>query len=236
MHKSILHKSIHMNLPSIVLASALAFVARAETRLASGHADIGVGYHGGFDLHVHQEEPFEAEYAPDEVTFVVGEAARTTSPGGLFAASLGPAGSVAWVLSTSPQPDLPFIGFGTEELAQDDWLGNISLTLSGFSGPGNLAVWSVGAFGNTEVAIDTTRGAGLPNSLSLAPGTHAHYNLGFSQPGLYEVSCVASGTHATDGVASGAGTYRFEVVPEPSTWALLGLGGAVALFAARRRP
>lgn len=220
-----------------LLASVLALAARADVRLSSGHADIGVGYAAGtFDLHVHQEEPEEAEFEPGETTFVVGDAARTTSPGGAFASGLGPIGTPSWVLPTSPSPDLPFIGFGTEELDPADWLGNIELTLSGATGPGNVVVWNVGAFGNANIAIDSTRGPGVPNGLSLLPGTHTHYNIGFSQPGLYEVSLTATGTHATDGAVGGTGTYRFEVVPEPSTWALMGVGGALALMAARRRP
>jgi len=75
-----------MDKPLILLASAMALAARADVRLYNGHADIGVGYYDGhLDLHVHQEEPFEAEYEPGEVTFVVGNAAKTLSPGGIFA-------------------------------------------------------------------------------------------------------------------------------------------------------
>lgn len=225
-----------MNKPLILLATALALAARADVRINNGHADIGMGYHDGqLGLHVHQTVPIEAEHPPGEVTFVVGDAAKSTSPGGIFASALGEAGSPVWVLPTSPNPDLPFIGFGTEELAPADWLGSVSLTLSGFSGPGNMAVWSIGAFGNASLAIDSTRAAGLPNGLSLMPGTHAHYNIAFSQPGLYEVSLEAMALHATDGTVAGSGTYRFEIVPEPSTYALLAFGGAAALALRRRR-
>jgi surface-anchored protein len=226
-----------MNKPLILLASALALAARADVRMYNGHADIGVGYdNGSLDLHVHQEEPFEAEYEPGEVTFVVGDAAKTLSPGGLFAPALGSAGSPIWVLPTSPNPDLPFIGFGTEELSPADWLGNITLTLAGFSGPGNMAIWNIGSFGDANIVVDSTRGTGPLNSMLLLPGTHTHYNIGFTQPGRYEVSFDAVGTHTpTQLAAMGSGTYRFEVVPEPSTYALMGLGAAVVLWSVRRR-
>lgn len=226
-----------MNKPLILLASALALAARADVRMYNGHADIGVGYdNGSLDLHVHQEEPFEAEYEPGEVTFVVGDAAKTLSPGGLFAPALGSAGSTIWVLPTSPNPDLPYIGFGTEELSPADWLGNITLSLSGFSGPGNMAIWNIGSLGTADILVDSTRGTGPLNSMLLLPGTHTHYNIGFTQPGRYEVSFDALGTHTpTQLAAMGSGTYRFEVVPEPSTYALMGLGAAVVLWSVRRR-
>lgn len=226
-----------MNKSLILLASALALAARADVRLSNGHADIGVGYHDGhLDLHVHQELPEEAEYAPGDVTFVVGDAAKTLSPGGVFAPALGAAGSPIWVLPTSPNPDLPFIGFGTEELSPAEWLGNISLTLSGFSGPGNMAIWNIGSFGGANLVVDSTRGVGPLNTMLLLPGNHAHYNIGFSQPGRYEVSFDALGTHTPTQLAVlGSGTYRFEVVPEPSTYALMGIGAAAILWSARRR-
>jgi len=226
-----------MNKSLILLASALALAARADVRLYNGHADIGVGYdNGSLDLHVHQELPEEAEYAPGEVTFVMGDAAKTLSPGGLFAPALGSAGSTIWVLPTSPNPDLPFIGFGTEELDPADWLGNITLSLSGFSGPGNMAIWNIGSFGTADILVDSTRGTGPLNSMLLLPGTHTHYNIGFSQPGRYEVSFDALGTHTPTQLAVlGSGTYRFEVVPEPSTYALMGIGAAAVLWSVRRR-
>lgn len=226
-----------MNTTHFLLASALALAARADVRMYNGHADIGVGYlDGHLDLHVHQELPEEAEYEPGEVTFVVGDAAKTLSPGGVFAPALGSAGSPIWVLPTSPNPDLPFIGFGTEELSPADWLGNISLTLSGFSGPGNMAIWNIGSFGSPNLVVDSTRGTGPLNSMLLLPGNHAHYNIGFTQPGRYEVSFDAVGTHTPTQLAvTGSGTYRFEVVPEPSTYALMGLGAAAVLGSVRRR-
>lgn len=222
-------------LPLLALA-VLAHGARAATLIGDGHADIGIGYKGGaFDLHIHQEEPTETEYEPDEAVFLVGPGAALTSPGGAFS-FLGAAGSTAWVLGTSPVAGLPFIGWGTEELESAEWLGSISLSLTAVNGPGAFSVWEIGAFGTPTVKMSSADGIGASDTLQLLPGSHAHYFIGFTQPGLYEVSLQASGTHATDGpILSGASTYSFQVVPEPSTWALLGLGAGALLFAARRR-
>lgn len=219
---------------SIALAAAVG--AHAQTYISDGHVDIGVGYVAGeFDLHVHQELPIAAEYAPEEAIFLVGSAASVTSPGGAFSSLLGPAGSPAWVIPTSQVTGLPFIGFGTEELTDTDWLGNISLKLTAVNGPGAFSIWSVGSFGTPTVLASNSDGLTSNDQLSLIPGSHGHFNIGFTQPGAYEVTFEAAGVHATDGAKlSTPATYRFEVVPEPSSWALLGLGTAALLFGARR--
>ena len=66
-----------------------------------------------------------------------------------------------------------------------------------------------------------------------AAGVHDHYNVAFTKAGLWEVGITVSGTHVTDGVVSDSGTFRFNVVPEPST-ALLGGLGLLAMFRRRR--
>jgi surface-anchored protein len=219
---------------SIALAAAVG--AHAQTYIGDGHVDIGIGYEASeFDLHVHQEFPIEAEYAPDEAIFLVGSAGSVTSPGGAFAGVLGPAGAPAWVIPSSQVAGLPFLGFGSEELTDTDWLGNISLKLTAVNGPGAFSIWSVGSFGAPTVLASSADGLTPNDQLSLIPGSHGHFNLGFTQPGTYEVTFEAAGVHATDGAKlSTPATYRFEVVPEPSTWALLGLGTAALLFGARR--
>lgn len=223
----------------IALAAASTLTAQAQTVISSGHVDIGIGYDAGaFDLHVHQEEPVDMEYEPGEVVFRIGNNATTVSPGGAHSSFLGPAGSPFWIVPSAELYDVPFIGFGTEELDSADWLGNVTLSLASVSGPGNFSLWRVDSFGAPNLFMSSAPGAGSPNSLSLIPGSHAHYTLGFTALGTYELSFTASGTHVTDGaILSGPATYTFEVVPEPSTWALLGLGTAALgwMVANRRR-
>lgn len=218
------------------LAIVAAPAAIAGTVISTGHVDIGIGYkNGAFDLHVHQEEPVEMEYEPSEALIQIGPASQTTAPGGAFS-FLGPAGTPVWILPATEVEGLPFLGFGTEELNPSDWSGNLTLTLKSVSGPGSFSLWEVNSFGSPQVFMSSHDGIGASESLNLSPGSHSHYNLGFSQPGVYGLTFEASGAHATDGLRlSGPVEYRFEVVPEPHEYALLGLGLAAVVWLRRRR-
>jgi surface-anchored protein len=212
----------------------------AQTTLSEGHADIGIAYEGGaFDLHVHQEEPPPgAEYAPGEAILRVGASAQLAGgvPNNASAtAFFGSPGSLLWALPKTEQQDLLFLGFGTEELSAEEWNGPIGLTLKGMSGPGNFFVWDTGVFGELQPKMSSRDGISTADRLDLIAGSHGHYFLGFSQPGFYQVSFEASGTHVTDGpLVSETAQYTFEVVPEPSMLHLLGLG-AIALLLHRRQ-
>lgn len=227
-----------MKNPWILAGLTAALATQAQTFIGFGHVDIGIGYEDqAFDLHVHQEEPTEQEFAPGEAVFAVGSAAAGVSPGGAFAGFLGPAGAPVWTLPTTENANLPYLGFGTEELTATDWSGNITLSLKAVSGPGNFSVWSVNGFGAPEVRMSTANGISADDRLALVPGSHGHFNVGFSAPGDYLVTLEASGTHLVDGLrTSDPATYRFQVIPEPSTWALtVAGGGALALTAIRSR-
>ncbi len=226
-----------MKLPLIVPALTLVIPAFSQTFIQSGHVDIGIGYEDkAFDLHVHQEEPLEQEFAPGEAVFAIGSAAAGVSPGGAFTSSLGASGTPVWVLPSTENSQLPFLGFGTEELTASEWSGNISLSLKAISGPGTFSVWGTSGFGAPELKISTVDGITAGDRLPLVPGSHGHFNVGFSAPGDYSVTLEASGTHLIDGFrTSDPATYRFQVIPEPSTWALALTGAGVGILALHRR-
>jgi surface-anchored protein len=231
------HPSLTMKLPWIAAALTLSNPAISQTFITSGHVDIGIGYaDNAFDLHVHQEEPLDQEFAPGEAVFAIGPAAAGLSPGGAFTGFLGATGTPVWVLRTTENEQLPFLGFGTEELTASDWSGNITLSLKAVSGPGTFSIWGTSGFGAPELKMSTIDGITAGDRLPLVPGSHGHFNVGFSAPGDYSVTLEASGTHLIDGLrTSDPATYRFQVIPEPATWALALTGAGVGILALRRR-
>ena len=226
-----------MKLHWITAGFTLILSAQSQTFISSGHVDIGIGYEDkAFDLHVHQEEPLDQEFAPGEAVFAVGPASAGVSPGGAYVSFLGAAGTPVWILPTAEKEQLPFLGFGTEELTAADWSGNITLSLKAISGPGTFSVWGVSGFGAPELKMSSVNGIGADDRLLLVPGSHGHFNVGFSAPGDYLVTLEASGNHLIDGLrTSDPATYRFQVVPEPSTWALALTGVGVSALAFHRR-
>ena len=226
-----------MKLTFIVPALILVIPAFSQTFIQSGHVDIGIGYADkAFDLHVHQEEPVDQEFTPGEAVFSIGSAAAGVSPGGAFTSFLGATGTPVWILPTAEKEQLPFLGFGTEELTAADWSGNISLSLKAIRGPGTFSVWGTSGFGAPELKMTTADGITAGDRLPLVPGSHGHFNVGFSAPGDYLVTLEASGNHLIDGLrTSDPATYRFQVVPEPSTWALALTGVGVSALAFHRR-
>lgn len=224
-------------LPLLALTPAVAFAADPVV-IATGHVDIGIGYeNGAFDLHVHQETPVEAEFAPDEAILQVNASAEVNIPASLATALNRPVGSPLWILPRSENPALLFLGIGAEELTPADWASNITLSLVDVSGPGEFSLWDVGTFGDISVLMSSQPGHPAPDAVSVIPGSHAHYNWGFTAPGDYAVSFTATGTLAGGGgvVVSEPATFTFSVVPEPGAATLLLLGTGAWCLARRAR-
>jgi len=220
-----------------LLAFGLLPLALAQTTITSSHWDISAHAHvHGTDtelelsLHNHDsgaEEPLQGS----TIAYNFGTNAKSNVTIG--ANDLGD----LWV-SPASEVDadavgMPFIGFSAEELLAP-FTGPVTFTMTGFaytgSGTGNFYM-----FEGTDLFFDSTAGPGSYGSFSVGAGTHGHGEFGFSDEGLYEITLVAAGNDGApvDGVPA---TYTFEVVPEPSTYALLGLGaGALAILRWRRR-
>ena len=71
-------------------------------------------------------------------------------------------------------------------------------------------------FWETAGGMNSNGGVNDADRVSVIPGSHGHYNWGFSAPGSYQIAFEAAGVHRADGPQnSGPVTYQFQVVPEP---------------------
>ncbi len=227
---------------SILLPTQL----QASTVLTTEHADIGLGYEGGsWDLHIHDETNDVEREADDTLLFVGPNAMGSASS--FHAGFTGAAqGEDIWVLPQSQNPTLLFLGIGAEETDPADFNGWdpgdsrifagpfdwLRLNLEGVSGPGHFSVYS----DDSTIWMSTASAPADGNSLYILQGGHAHFNLAFTEIGIYEVDF--SVTANIDGIGittSPITTYTFgvETVPEPTSAALL--LGAAGLLALRRR-
>jgi surface-anchored protein len=246
-----------MKVPSTLCAllagSFLAISASAQSIWTAGHGDIGIGFDGvDFDPHWHLgeenepvvvdgvtlQDPEGFEYATGDLIAQIAFGESQTRPTGAEWDFLGvAAGDPVWVFPVTENPAIPFVGFGLEGLDADDWISPITFTLDDVTGSGTTAggffsLYDVDGFGAPVVAMTTS--GGPAGDYSQDAGTHGHLNIAFSQPGTYAVTFLLSGTHATEGSISGEATYTFQVVPEPTSAVLIGLGLGSLLLRRRR--
>jgi len=212
------------------LCSAAALTLNAQTWLWYEHADVGVNFeNGAWDFHVHHHDL--GEFEPGEAILGVDVLAASNSvPAGSQWSFLGAPGDPVWVLPQTENPQLLFLGLGTEELAAGIFTDNqVTLSLKAVSGPGNFAVYQTDMFGSPTVFMNSADGIGSGDAVTLTAGGHRHVNWAFTAPGVYAVDFEASGTLADSNLftASGDVTYTFAVtaVPEPAMLAMLALGG-----------
>ena len=233
----------------IALAAVLPS-AHAALAWTSGHGDIGVGYEGAGEFHLHlhlgEDDPAivggvpytDEEFDADAVDITVPAAAEIVLGSNVpFLGAL--TGQSIWLLpgdgDDAAAIGAPFLGWGTEELNPADWVGNIKFKLVSVnspSGTGNFAVWQVDEFGALSTLAMSTADPGA-DEVSQAANVHDHYNIGFTEAGVWTIELEVEGMHAVDGLSTGTATYTFNVVPEPST-ALLGGLGLLAMFRRRR--
>ena len=164
--------------------------------VTSGHADVGVAFEdGNLELHVHDEEA-GAEFAPSEALIFLGSDSRISRPAGAHFDFLGVAsGAPVWVLPAIENPNLPFLGIGTEEITPGTFIpGSLKLSLGHVSGPGEFSLYTVDGLGAVTISMSTNDGIGTDDAITLLEGSHGHRNWAFSSAGRYEVGLEVSAT------------------------------------------
>jgi surface-anchored protein len=193
--------------------------------ISSGHTDIFeaeykiIGGSNSVHLGVHTDD---GHYEPGDVILEVGNAAYTNTAA--FSPSIvSLLGSNAWILPVDLEKAAA-LGVIEAGVAKTGFNGAATFTMlgAGPNNPGNFALFT----SDSSIRLSSTGDTVETNSFSTTAG-HIHYNWGFSAPGIYTFDMQAS----YGGVQSAVETYTFNVVPEPSTYALLGAGAGILLMA-----
>lgn len=222
--------------------------------ITDGHVDvIGVGYvdeGSGFELEPHTHVEFGTidgvnfpdngvgyEYEAGDLTIQVPASTLSTRDAGSQWDPIGVAAgeSFYFLPQSSTEADslnAPFAGIGTEELAPADWTTDITITLTGMTGPGEFSLAKV-ALGTPTFYMASSDGITAGDSWSQAADEHEHFNWYFTEEGNYSLTFDFAATHATDGPQTATATYNFTVVPEPSS-ALLAVLGFLGIMRRKR--
>ena len=238
-------------LVNLTLLFCFGLTSHAVVTLSTGHVDgfevhydpAAVAPEEPFGLHIH-DDTTNTHYEPAEVVLQVNEAAYGLQ-GDVFtqATRLGWSSGFGWVLPSiqsetfdaNGDPAMLFLGVASEG-GGASWVGNqfkISLISSGASNPGEFAMYRFSGSGAFSNPINTVNGISSSDFITISSiGGHEHWNWAFSEAGEYTIDLQASGVLAGVNYLSAAERFTFNVIPEPSSAALL-LLAFVALFCMR---
>ena len=204
-----------MRLRALGLVAASALFASGCTIFIDGHVDVVAVRKVGNDLEVgfiDYSTGTPVWRQPNEVMSVAANPAKTTIPSSLAFRFLGAAGAPVWVLPQTQNPQLLWAGWNTQQIPsgflQHD---RISWKMTHVLGPGAVHLFTTTPLGAPTVLFDSDDG--LPDSVNVRIGTHAHGNWAFSAEGPYIVGFEISATTTTGTVITKDVNYAF-AVPE----------------------
>ena len=179
---------------ALLLTGATTFAA-GKARLSIGHLDIAVGYEAGdFTLTLH-DDTTDTGYEAGAAIVVVVPAAKTTVLDDPAFGFLGAPNVPVWVLPETQSTNLAFLGFGADDLASGIFSNDtVRVQLVKVSGPGEMALYNLDAFGLPRLVMNTRDGIYSNDRFDITAGGDAHQNFAFSEPGFYRVTFQATGT------------------------------------------
>lgn len=226
---------------------------------SADHGDIGIAYEdegdgAEFFLHYHlggnailDGSPVGGgeegeEFEPSAITTLVPDSTQATM-GSVAVLNSGTGvsdGSPIWIIPQAEADGVPFLGIATEELDGDLFPGGATFELVSVtspSGEGDFSVWQQSGISAPDFFFSTNSASSTvdDNKLKMSAGGHDHFNLGFSEEGMWEVELSVSGMLNGTDLLTDTETFSFQVgsIPEPSA-ALLSLLGALSLLRRRR--
>ena len=205
---------------SLLLSLPVMAASGADTPLmiTQGHVDLL-----GLEWSPEQEEPLilivetetpegKISSPPEECVVVCPESMKMSLPEGT---PLGNGGDWLWILPQSHYEGVPFAGVCAENIPADLFRDSIRIELTGLEGPGNFLLWQ--STSGIDLRMDSRDGLGTEDYLEIQPGAHAHYNWGFTSPGVYRLSFQAHATKVgeSEPIHSPEAVYTFHVLPLP---------------------
>lgn len=195
-------------------------VKPVNTFYSSGHADYRPVLQGEeFSFGVHGAPGLPEFVASDSVITYAGSTAIVTRPAGAAYNFLGvQEGASMHVMNSSGSvPTVPYLGFSGESVpagifarylntdprinATNAYM-KVQMADMRSSTGGDISIYSISS-GNPRVWMASSDGVSGTDAFFLRPGSHSHYNVTFSKPGVYEVDIFVSGYRDSNG----NGTY-----------------------------
>ena len=199
--------------PQVAAAVQQAPTATGRVTLDRGHVDAVAPRLLPDGLHVQVKDGTATGVTtwrePADVEFRVTAAARTELPAHPVLAFLGRAGKHIFLLPQTQRADLLWTGWNTEELRPADVSGAVTWTLTAVDGPGPFGLFTTGSFGAPQIIF--TSADGLPDTLSVPLGTHAHANWAFAEPGRYRLTFAVTAPGANGATLTDTETLTFVV-------------------------
>lgn len=186
--------------------------AEARTTISSGHVDaVSARIVGGRLQSVLKDGsrgPGRVVWRdPAAVTLRVVPKAAVTLPSGL--GFVGRRGSRVWMIPQVQRDGIVWAGWNTEEIGAGDVRGGVRWTLRRVTGPGKVAIFQTGSFGESTILFDSARR--LPQATTIPVGTHAHGNWAFTKRGTYRLGYRLSARSASGRTLSDDATLTFRV-------------------------